>query len=315
MDKPQIVICGSVAIDRIMSSSRRYKDLITPDNIEVLSISPLLDNLQNSPGGIGANIAYNLALLGEQPVLLCSVGPDAKDYVQLLSDKGIDTSRIHVSAMATASFNVISDSDGNQVGGFYPGAMSDSESLRFEPWKGQNILAMVSAHDPVAMNHQVTECLNYGLPLIYDPGQQVTHPATDLAAGVDAAKVLFVNEYELGILCEKAVTSPEDLRAKVPIMITTLGKNGSVIEGQQVAEPLQIPIATPSRVVDPTGAGDAYRAGFLYGYLRQWDLRKCGQLGAVMGSFVVEQQGTQGQFNKQDVARRYRDNFNEEVEL
>ncbi|HUP26100.1 MAG TPA: PfkB family carbohydrate kinase, partial [Candidatus Limnocylindrales bacterium] len=284
-------------------------------NIEVLSISPLLDSLQNSPGGIGANVAYNLALLGERPVLLCSVGTDAKDYVQRLGEAGIDTSQVHVSELATASFNVISDSDGNQVGGFYPGAMSDSGSLSFEPWKGQNVMAMISAHDPVAMNHQVAECQSYGLPLIYDPGQQVTHPATDLTAGIAAATLLFVNEYELGILCEKVVISSDDLKAKLPIVITTLGKNGSVIEGRQAPEPLQIAIAKPAQVVDPTGAGDAYRAGFLYGYLRQWDLRKCGQLGAVIASFIVEQQGTQCQFSRQDVVTRYRDNFNEEIEL
>jgi len=298
-----------------MSFSGRYKDLIKPDNLDVLSISPLLDNLQNSVGGIGANITYNLARLGEQPVLLGSVGPDGASYVQSLQNMGIDTSYVHTSTLATASFNVISDSDGNQVGGFYPGAMSDSESLTFKPWQGQNALMMISAHDPVAMNHQVAESQSLGLPLIYDPGQQVTHPATDLMAGTNAAKILFVNEFELGILCEKAMTSPDDLKAKVPIVITTLGKNGSIIAGQDVPSPLEIAIATPTKVVDPTGAGDAYRAGFLYGYLRQWDLRVCGQLGAVLASFIVEQQGTQCEFSKQDVMSRYQENFKEEIKL
>lgn len=298
-----------------MSFSGRYKDLIKPDKIHMLSLSPLLDTLENSPGGIGANIAYNLALLGDQPILLGSVGPDAKDYVQDLSSAGIDTSHVHVSSLSTASFNVLNDSDNNQVGGFYQGAMSDSDSLSFIPWKGKNVLAMVSAHNPKAMNRQVDECRELGLTLVYDPGQQVADPATDLKAGIDVATILVVNDYEMGLLAERVGMSPDEIKAKVPIVITTLGKTGSVIEGTEVVTALEIPVAKPAQVVDPTGAGDAYRAGFLYGYLRQWDLRKCGQLGATVASFIVENSGTQHKFSKQDIMTRYQENFNEEITL
>ncbi len=315
MAQPQLVICGSIAIDRIMNFSGRYRDLIQPDKLHALSLSTLLDKLEDSPGGVGANIATSLAFLGEQPVLLGSVGPDAHDYVDQLTGRGIDTSHIYVSELPTASFNVITDSEDSQVGGFYQGAMSDAEYLSFKPWEGQAILAMISANNPEAMNRQVAECQEYGLRLVYDPGQQVSDPTTDLEAGVAAAEIVFVNDYEQSGLCQKVGITPEQLKDRLPILVTTYGKDGSIIEGQKLAEPLKIAAAKPAQVVDPTGAGDAYRAGFLYGYLRQWDLRQCGQLGATVASFIVEQHGTQHAFSIQSVQERYQANFNEEITL
>jgi adenosine kinase len=315
MGKPQLVICGSVAIDRIMNFSGRYRDLIKPDKLHALSISMLLDKLEDSPGGIGANIAANLACLGEKPVLLGSVGADARDYIKDLNQLGVDTAPVHFSELPTASFNVITDSEDSQVGGFYQGAMSDSDSLSFKPWRGKDVVAVIAAHNPQAMNRQVSECRAYNIRLVYDPGQQVSDMATNLEAGVETAEVLFTNDYELTVLCQKLGTSAEALKARLPVMITTLGRDGSVIDGTVDKKPIQISIAKPREVVDPTGAGDAYRAGFLYGYLRQWDLRMSGQLGAVVASFIVEQHGTQQRFSKQEVMDRYRDNFNEEIEL
>jgi adenosine kinase len=315
MGKPQIVVCGSIAIDRIMNFPGRYRDLIKPDKLHVLSLSVLLDKLEDTRGGIGANIAASLARLGEQPVLVGSVGNDAKAYVEDLANLGIDTSHIHFSQLSTASFNVITDGEDSQVGGFYQGAMSDAASLSFKPWQGQDAVAVIAPHNPEAMNRQVQECRDYGLKLVYDPGQQVADPATDLRAGVAAAEVLVINDYELGLLCQRLETNPDQLKTQVPILITTLGKDGSVIDGRGVASPLRIGTAKPAAVADPTGAGDGYRAGFLYGYLRQWDLQVCGQLGATVASFIVEQHGTQQQFSKQEIIDRYRDNFKEEINL
>ncbi len=315
MSTPQLVICGSIAVDRIMNFPGRYRDLIKPDKLHVLSLSVLLDKLEDSRGGIGANITTALARLGEQPVLLGSVGADAKGYIDDLQALGIDTSGVHFSHLSTASFNVITDAEDSQVAGFYQGAMSDAETLSFQPWQDKAAIAMICAHNPAAMNRQVAECRDFGLRLVYDPGQQVADPATDLAAGLAAAEVLFVNDYERSVLAERVGLSPEQLAARLPIMITTLGKAGSIIEGQQVATPLQIGIAKPAQVVDPTGAGDAYRAGFLYGYLRQWDLRACGQLGSTVASFIVEQHGTQRQFSKPEITERYQATFNQEITL
>jgi adenosine kinase len=316
MSKPVLILCGSIALDRIMNFSGSYKDLIRPDKLHVLSVSVLLDTLEETRGGVAANIAHNIALLGEQPVLLGSVGPDAAGYVKDLLNQGIDTTSIHISKMPTASFNVMTDRDDNQVGGFYPGAMADSNSLSLKPWAGQNVLVCVSAHDPAGMRAQVAECQEYNLPLFYDPGQQVSNsPAPDLRAGIDAAEILIVNDYELSVLCEKIATTPEKIKAKIPLVITTFGKDGSVIEGARANGPLKIPAAKPAALTDPTGAGDAYRAGFLYGYLRQWPLRNCGQLGAVTASFVIEHHGTQVQLSKAAIVKRYHQTFNEEITL
>jgi adenosine kinase len=299
-----------------MDFSGRYRDLIRPDKLHVLSLSVLLDKMEETPGGVAANIAHGIAQLGERPVLLGSVGPDAFTYMKELKAAGIDTARVHTSQLPTASFNVMTDSDDNQIGGFYPGAMSDSKKLSLEPWAGQDVLVCISAHDPAGMRSQVEECKRYGLRLVYDPGQQVSNsPAEDLAAGVKAAEVLIANDYELGVLSEKTGLPVGDIKSRVPVVVTTLGKEGSVIEGAKVKQPIKVPACTPAKVVDPTGAGDAYRAGFLYGYLRQWQLRECGLLGSAVASYIVEHHGTQTRLSRPAIMERYKKTFNEEVEL
>jgi adenosine kinase len=316
MSKPTLIICGSVALDRIMNFSGSYKDLIKPDKLHVLSVSVLLDKMEETRGGIAANIAHNLALLGDSPILLGSVGPDAAPYLKELAAEGINITSVHTSHLPTASFNVMTDSDDNQVGGFYPGAMADSASLSLKPWASQNVLVCISAHDPATMKAQVAECQEYSLPLVYDPGQQVSNsPAEDLKQGIDVAELLIVNDYELGVLCEKTGTTPQDIKAKIPIVITTFGKDGSVIEGTRLSSPIKISAAKPIKLTDPTGAGDAYRAGFLYGYLRQWQLPACGQLGAVVASFIIEHHGTQAQLSKEAIIKRYQETFNQEITL
>jgi adenosine kinase len=312
--KPSVVICGSIAIDRIMSFTGHYRELINPEKLHVLSLSMLLDNLKDSPGGIGANVAYSLAQLGEKPVLVGSVGHDAEAYIKSLDELGIDTSHVHFSELATASFNVFTDSDDNQVGGFFQGAMSDSETVSFAPWQGQNILAVICANNPEAMNRQVEECKQMNMRMVFDPGQQVTDNVVDMAKGIANAEVVLVNEYELGILSLKTNQTPEELKKHIPVLITTFGKDGSIIEGSKLSEPLHIGVAKTDPI-DPTGAGDAYRAGFLYGYLRQWDLLKCGQLGATVASFIIEKHGTQQPFTRQSIIERYKQNFKEEIKL
>lgn len=315
MADTRIIISGSIALDRIMDFSGRYKELIRPDKLHVLSVSVLLDKMEDTPGGVGANIAYALARLGERPLLLGSVGPDAASYMERLAAAGVDTSRVHVSQKPTASFNVMTDSEDNQVGGFYPGAMSDSKALTLGPWAGQDALVCVSAHDPAGMRAQVDESREHGLRLIYDPGQQVSNsPAEDLKAGVETAEVLITNDYEFSVLCEKIGMPPEEVRTKVPVVVTTLGKDGSRIDGAK-ASPAEIGVCRPAELTDPTGAGDGFRAGFLYGYLRQWQLPKCARLGAAVASFIIEQHGTQVGFTKEAVAARYRETFNEEIGL
>lgn len=311
--RQKLVISGSIAIDRIMGFDGKYSNLIKPDHIDVLSISVLLNDMVVARGGVAANIAYTLALLEEKAILMGSVGPDAAEYLQLLADSGIDVSYVKRSMFPTATFTVFTDAENNQVGGFYPGAMADDKERSLAQFKDEKILVVISPDDPDTMDFLVTQCIVYNLPFLYDCGQQVTNSSGEsLKKGVLGAEVLIVNEYELALLSEKIHMTIEEIKAHVPICITTLGEKGSVIEGARVAEPINIPIVSPTQIADPTGAGDAYRAGFLYGYVRRLNLKTCGQLGALTAAYALENKGTQEHsYSKNDFLDRYKDIFGE----
>jgi adenosine kinase len=312
---PQIIVSGSIAIDRIMNFSGRYKDHIQPEKLDTLSISIFLENLKDAHGGVGANIAYSLALLGDEPVLLGSVGPDGLLYMEKLAHHGVNIAHVYESKLPTAAFNVITDSDQNQVGGFYPGAMFDSDTLSFAAWKDQSPIVVVSPHDPKAMRRQVQEAKEHGLRMMYDIGQQVSNlPGDEMREGVEAAEILILNDYEMTVLSEKTGLSIDEVKATVPIVITTLGKEGSVIEGKSVPEAIRVGVAKPKEVLDPTGAGDAFRSGFLFGLAREWPLKACAQLGAVCGTYAIESMGTQShEFTLDDVKKRYAEAFGEDL--
>lgn len=312
-----ILVSGSIAIDRIMNFSGRYRDHIRPEKLDSLSISIFLSGLKDSYGGVGANIAYSLALLGEEPTLIGAVGKDALLYLEKLAHDGVNITHVYESALPTASFNVITDTDQNQVGGFYPGAMFDSDSLSLQPWKGQDALLVISPHDPKVMRRHVQECERLGLRLFYDIGQQVSNlPGEDMRAGAEAAEVLALNDYELTVFSQKSGLSVEEIKAKVPVVITTLGKKGSIIEGAKVPRPITVGVVKPKKVADPTGAGDAYRAGFLYGYARDWPLKSSAQLGAVCAAYAIEAIGTQShRFTLPEVAKRYAETFKETLAI
>lgn len=316
MSNPQLIITGSIAVDRIMNYAGRFRDVIKPEKIHVLSLSVLLDKVEDTRGGIGANIAYNLALFKEKPILLGSVGQDASVYIENLQRMGINIDYLHFSPLPTATFNVFTDSEDNQIGGFYPGAMSDSARLSLEPWQNQDAFAVISAHDPAAMRRQVKEAKATGMRLFYDVGQQVINsPPEDLIAGVEAAELVVVNDYELATLCERTNLTLKDLTKTLKVLVVTNGKDGSIIySGKE--KPIEVGIAKPQQDVDPTGAGDGYRAGFLFGYLRGRSLAECGQMGAVAASYVVEQHGTQNHFFDADsFKQRYQATFGEDLRL
>jgi adenosine kinase len=296
-----------------MSFNGKYVDHIRPEKLHSLSISIFLKELKDAYGGVGANIAYTMALLGDEPILLGSVGKDALLYMEKLAHDGVNITHVFESALPTASFNVITDDDQNQVGGFYPGAMFDSDALSFAPWKNANAIVVVSPHDPKAMRRQVAEAKEWALRLCYDIGQQVSNlPGDEMKAGVLAAEILILNDYEITVLSEKTGMSIKQIKETVPIVITTLGKKGSVIEGAKVPKPITVGVAKPKQVADPTGAGDAFRSGFLYGYARNWPLKACAQLGAVCGTYAIEAVGTQSHtFTTDEITKRYKDAFDE----
>jgi len=312
---PPIVISGSIAIDRIMNFGGRYREHIQPEKLDSLSISIFLNELKDAYGGVGANIAYSMALLGDEPILVGSVGKEAVLYMEKLARGGVNIKHVFESDLPTASFNVITDADQNQVGGFYPGAMFDSDSLSFETWKNDQPIVVIAPHDPKAMKRQVEEVKKWGLRMMYDIGQQVSNlPGNEMLAGVKAAEILILNDYELTVLSKKTGMTIDDIKKTVPIVVTTLGKKGSIIEGAKVPKAIEVGVAKAKQVADPTGAGDAFRAGFLYGYAREWPLQSCAQLGAVCGTYAIESMGTQSHvFTAAEITKRFKDTFNQDL--
>lgn len=312
---PPVVISGSIAIDRIMNFGGRYREHIQPEKLDSLTISIFLDELKDAYGGVGANIAYSMALLGDEPILVGSVGKDALLYMEKLAHNGVNIKHVFESSLPTASFNVITDADQNQVGGFYPGAMFDSDTLSFDSWKNDTPIVVIAPHDPKAMKRQVGEVKKWGLRMMYDIGQQVSNlPGDEMAEGVRAAEILILNDYELTVLSKKTGMTIDDIKKLVPVVVTTLGKKGSIIEGAKVPEAIEVGIAKPKQVADPTGAGDAFRAGFLFGYSRDWPLRACAQLGAILGTFAIETMGTQSHtFTAEEIVKRYKETFKEDT--
>lgn len=289
-----LILSGSISIDRIMNFSGKYRDLIQADKLHVLSLSILVDKLVNSRGGTATNIAYNLSLLQEKPIVLGSIGKDAKVYLADLQSYGINTKFIHLSDLPTATFTVMTDLEDNQVGGFYPGAMADIASLTLKPWYKKSPLVVISAGDYTGMDNLVQECIKHNLEYVYDPGQQVTNMTPDkIVRGLENAKILMVNDYELGTIINRTGFSEDKIFSIVPLVVITLGAEGTKLSGSTLKKPLYIPALKNIKVVDPTGAGDSYRAGFLYGYLRDWDLIACARLASTIASYTISVHGTQ----------------------
>lgn len=308
------VLSGSIAIDQIMSFEGEFADLIQPDKLHVLSISPLVQKMTRTEGGIAGNIAYSLALLGEKPVLLASAGSDASNYLLKLEKLGIDLSHMHLSSLPTATFSVLTDSNDCQVGGFYPGAMGDASSLGLEAFANEDILMVVSAHDPKQMAKQVSECQKFNKKLLYDPGQQsLILDKKDLQRAIDTAEILIVNDYEMGLLCQKLEISQEEIIHKLPLCIITLGKEGAFF--YQRLDNYQkhlVKAVLLKEVLDPTGAGDAFRAGFIYAYLHDWSTKNAVQLANIVASFATEQYGTQNHHLKWPIIKqRYKETYDE----
>ncbi len=315
-DNPQIVVAGSIAFDRIMNYAGRFKDVIKPEKIHVLSLSILLDKIEDTRGGIAANIAYNLALLKENPVLLGSIGPDGSIYVEHMQRLGVNIDYLHFSELPTATFNVFTDKDDNQIGGFYGGAMNDSARLTLEPWYNSNSIIVISPHHPPAMRRQLAEAKTHNMRVVYDISQQVANcPVEDLRAGIEVAELVVVNDYEAAMLFERSGYSQKEVIDMLDVLVITRGKEGSDIYAHKY-KPLKVKAVLSDNQQDPTGAGDAYRAGFLYGYVRSWDLEICGQMGAVAASFAVEEHGTQKHyFDIEGYKQRYKESFGQEISL
>jgi adenosine kinase len=312
-----IIVTGSVAFDYLMSFPGRFRDHILPDQLHQVSLSFLVDSMRKQRGGCAPNIAYTLALLGERPTVMATVGQDFGEYRTWLESVGVDTSAIvEVKDDFTSSFFVNTDQENNQIATFYLGAMGKAEILSFHDLDYEAIeIAIISPNAPGAMVKYARECQDLGIPYLYDPSQQIIRlSGEELLEGTRGARLLVVNEYEFAMIRNKTGLSDEELLALPEITIVTQGEQGSTIyvDGQT----LSIPAVAPEPLAEPTGVGDAYRAGIVKGMLLGLPWAVTGRIAALAATYVLEQYGTQNHhYSLAEFVARYRQVFGDGPEL
>jgi adenosine kinase len=311
-----VLITGSIAYDYIMQFPGYFKDHILPEKIENISVSFLVDSMKKQRGGVATNIAYNLALLGERPKIMATVGQDFGEYRQWLESNGVDTSAIlEIPDEFTASFFVSTDRHQNQIASFYTGAMAHAHQLSFKSHTGNNkpALVVISPNDPRAMAQYPRECKELGLPYIYDPSQQIIRlTGEDLAEGVCGSTMTIVNDYEYELLKNKTGWSDDQVAFETCVLIVTRAEKGSTIRTQ--SKTITIPPVLAQREADPTGVGDAYRAGIIKGYIHHMDWETAGRLGSLAATYALEEYGTQNhRYSWQEFCSRFNQVFGQNL--
>ncbi len=287
-----ILVCGSLAFDTIMVFPDKFKNHILPDKIHMLNVGFLVPEMRKEFGGTAGNIAYNLRLLEDEPLIMATVGEDFTNYYQRLNDLGI--AKTHIKTIAgsyTAQAFITTDLDDNQITAFHPGAMNESHQNSVKDTQGVT-LAIIAPDGREGMFQHARECKEAGIPFLFDPGQGLPmFNGEELMHFIEMADYLAVNDYEAQLIQEKTGHNLAQLAEKVKALIVTQGGNGSTIyaEGQL----FEIPCVKAEQMLDPTGCGDAYRAGLLYGMVRGWDWPTCGRLASVMGSIKIASRGGQ----------------------
>lgn len=286
------LICGSLAFDTIMVFQDQFKNHILPEKIHILNVAFLVPEMRREFGGTAGNIAYNLQLLEGKPLIMATVGEDFANYANWLDSNGLDTTHIKtVAGSYTAQAFITTDLDDNQITAFHPGAMNHSHNNSVKDAKDVT-LAIIAPDGRDGMFQHARECHEAGIPFLFDPGQGLPmFNGEELMHFIDMADYLAVNDYEAQLMQEKTGLTLASLASKVKALIVTLGAKGSIIyaDGQQ----FEIPCVEASAVVDPTGCGDAYRAGLLYGMAHGWDWPTCGRLASVMGAIKIASRGGQ----------------------
>jgi len=303
----RVLISGSVAYDTIMVFAGHFKDHILPDRLHMLNVSFFAPTLKREFGGCAANIAYTLKGLGGEPVVLAAVGRDGGDYVERLAALGIETTSVlRCDDLYTAQAFITTDLSDNQITAFHPGAMGRAHEVAAS---GPAAWGIVAPNGKEAMLRHAREYAQAGIPWIFDPGQGLPMFSGDeLRALVESADALAVNDYECSLMAEKTGLSEAELAAKVDAMIVTRGGDGSVLHhagGTETIAPVKV-----SAAVDPTGCGDAYRGGLLYGLAAGLGWPVAARLGSVMGALKIAQAGPQNhRIDRDEVARTYRDTY------
>jgi adenosine kinase len=293
----RIAVTGSIAMDHLMRFSGQFSESLVAEQLDRVSLSFLVEDLQIRRGGIAPNICFGLAALGLEPLLVGSVGEDFGDYRAWLERHGVRTWPIRVSeTQHTARFICTTDSVNAQIGSFYTGAMAEARQIELQPIAeraGGLDLVVISPNDPEAMLRHTDECRGRGLDFVADPSQQMAWlDGPKIKRLIDGATYLFSNDYEDGLITQKTGWSHEEVLQRVAVRVITRGAKGSSVE--IAGEPrLHIPVAREVARVDPTGVGDAYRAGFLAGLAWKVPLERCAQLGSLLATYAIEVVGTQ----------------------
>ncbi|GAB3009864.1 carbohydrate kinase family protein [Amycolatopsis acidiphila] len=292
----RIAVTGSIATDHLMVFPGRFTEQLVADRLDKVSLSFLVDQLDVRRGGVAANISFGLGVLGLSPILVGAVGADFADYRSWLERHGVDTKSVRVSETRhTSRFLCTTDEDQNQIASFYAGAMEEAREIRLAPVAdraGGLDLVLIAPNDPVAMVRHTEECRQRGFAFAADPSQQLARMGgPEVRKLVDGASYLFTNEYETALLLKSTGWSAEDVRDRVRWWVQTQGADGVRIEGCGVS--LTVPAVPVKQEADPTGIGDAFRAGFLWGRHARLSLERSAQAGCTLAAIALETVGTQ----------------------
>lgn len=305
------LICGSIAYDTIMVFHDRFKNHILPEQLHILNVAFLAPEMRREFGGCAGNIAYNLKLLGGDPLIMATVGDDADPYLERLDALGL--ARTHVRRVAgsfTAQAFITTDLDDNQITAFHPGAMSFSHENSVADTQGVT-LGIVAPDGRDGMQKHARDLAAAGIPFLFDPGQGLPmFSGDDLMEFMRLADYACFNDYEAQLLCDRTGRTLDELAREVKALIVTRGGEGSEIRAD--GQLLQIPCVKADAVVDPTGCGDAYRAGLLYGITAGWDWQKSGRLASLLGSLKIAERGGQNHRpSREEIGERYAAAFGE----
>ena len=304
------LICGSMAYDTIMVFQDKFKHHILPEKVHMLNVSFLVPTMRREFGGCAGNIAYNLKLLNEEPLIMATVGHDFEPYAKWLNQHKIKNQYIRlIENQFTGQAYITTDEDDNQITAFHPGAMSFSHENSIPTDKNSIRIGIVSPDGKDGMQLHAKQFAELKIPFIFDPGQGMPmFNGAELLTLIDQATWLTLNDYEAELMQEKTGLNLAQLAEKVKALIVTQGGEGSTIytDGKQI----KIPAAPVAKLSDPTGCGDAYRAGLLYGLLNDLDWQITGRIASLMGAIKIEYYGTQNHsFNSETFKQRYQDSF------
>lgn len=292
-----VLITGSIATDHLMTFPGKFSDSLVADKLDKVSLSFLVEELDVRRGGVAPNIAFGMGCLGLNPVLVGAAGPDFADYESWLQRHGVNTIGVHISETRhTARFVCTTDSEQNQIASFYPGAMSEARNIELKPVIDQldgEHLVLIGANDPEAMLRHTEECRFRGYPFAADPSQQLARmEGEEIKPLIEGAAYLFTNEYEAALIEQKTGWTSADIAGMVETRVITMGPDGARVE-RRGQDPVHVKVAEEDRRADPTGVGDAFRAGYLAGV--RWGLsdERAAQVGALVATYVIETVGTQ----------------------